>query len=107
MKKTNATIFEFPKDRIVRSVQSKHEEIEKMKAKSLRNYADALSDEMIDNLIGDFDGYGVDVDTDSFTKDLIFLKTALTASIYRSVGMEHPMHPLIDRTVTITKIPSE
>jgi hypothetical protein len=59
-------VYNFPKSKIVRDVASENlEAIKKMKNKSPKNFADSLTQEMIDNILSDFDNCGVDIDSDS------------------------------------------
>ena len=96
-------VYNFPKSKIVRDVASENlEAIKKMKDKSLKNFADSLTQEMIDNILSDFDNCGVDIDSDSFNKDFVFLSAILSATVYRSLDLPHELQSFIDDTVKVS-----
>jgi hypothetical protein len=99
---TSNNVLEFPRHKIVRDGSMNIEELQKMKAKSLKNFADALVQEMTENILMDFDNYGIDIESDTFIKDFHYLVAILSATIYRTVGMEHDLHPFLDTKVKLT-----
>ena len=96
-----ANILQFPKHKIVRERLPDIEEINKLKEKGLQKFADAVSGEVAEHILEHLDSYGIDVENDVFIKDFYFTITILTASIYRSLNIEHPMHSYIDSRVCI------
>ena len=97
----NVNILEFPKDKIVRERLPDIEEINKLKEKGLQKFADAVISDIVDNIQDCLDNYGIDVEDESFIKDFNFTNMILSASIYRSLNIEHPMHEYIDKNVQL------
>ena len=97
----NVNILEFPKDKIVRERLPDIEEINKLKEKGLQKFADAVISDIVDNIQDCLDNYGIDVEDESFIKDFNFTNMILSASIYRSLNIEHPMHEYIDENVQL------
>lgn len=100
-------IVEFPKHKIIRDPIPDIEEIKKMKKKSVRNLADNLANEICDSLITDFDNYGIDTEKDSFVKDFVFLSSIVSATIYRTLEIDHELHEFIDTMVNVVEIDKE
>lgn len=97
-------VVEFPRHKIVRDSSQNLEEVKKLKTKSLENYADAIAQEITENILMDLDNSGLDVETRSFTKDFHFFVGVLTATIYRMMDLEHELHNFIDERVKIVKV---
>ena len=95
------TIVKFPTARIVREVPPNIEEIERAKEKSLQRHAETIVEDLILNIMDALENYGVDVDSDSFERDFTFGADGLRATVYRTFGIEHPLHNFIDTNVQI------
>lgn len=104
---TSNNVLEFPRHKIVRDGSMNIEELQKMKTKSLQNFTDALIQEMTENMLMDFDNYGIDIESDEFIKDFHYLVAILSATIYRTVGMEHELHPFLEEKVKLTFMEDE
>lgn len=102
MTQSTNNIVEFPKHKIVRD-NVNNEELNKMKEKSLTNFADSLTQEITENMLMDFDNSGINIETETFIKDFHFLVGILTATIYRSMDLEHDLQEFIDERVRIVK----
>lgn len=99
---TEDNIVQFPKHKIVRD-NVNNEELNKMKEKSLTNFADSLTQEITENMLMDFDNSGINIETETFTKDFHFLVGILTATVYRSMDLKHDLQEFIDERVRIVK----
>lgn len=97
-------VVEFPKNKIVRDSTQNIEELKKIKTKSLENFADALAQEITENVLMDLDNSGLDTESRTFTKDFHFLVNVLTATIYRMMELEHELHQFIDERVKLVKV---
>lgn len=103
----NVNILEFPKHKIVRERLPDIEEINKLKEKGLQKFADAVTSEIVDNILEHLDNYGIDIEDNTFIKDFYFTTMILSASIYRSLNVDHPMHEYIDNNVQVMEKPEE
>lgn len=95
-------VFKFPENKIVREVPIPLEEVEKVKEKGKMKYADGIVAEVSLGLLQELENYGIDVETEGNTsKDFIFLTDVLKSVIYRTMGIEHPLHSFVDENVAI------
>ena len=97
----DANILQFPKSKIYRERMPDIEEINKLKEKGMQNFADTLVNDISDNILHDLSSYGIDIEDDVFIKDFYFTTMILSAAIYRSLKVEHPMHSYIDTHVQV------
>ena len=103
-----ANILQFPKSKIVREQVPNIEELNKLKEKGIQKFADALVEEITDNILHELNGCGIDIESDVFIKDFYFVNLIMSAAIYRSLDIEHSMHDYIDKHVkVIDKNPDE
>ena len=99
-------ILAFPKNKIVREVPPElEEELAKKKEKSRQNYADAMVEDFVGSLYGELENCGLDTSEVNFQKDFVFAAAALKATVYRNLGIEHPLHKMIDKSVHIRTLP--
>lgn len=96
-------IIEFPRHKIVREVPINSEIIEQAREKGLVNFADAVADDILDNLMRDLENYGVEVEGPVFYKDMSLTADALRATIYRAFGIEHHLHDFIDNSIKVKR----
>ena len=92
-------VIEFPKNKVVRDVPD-----EQLKERSLRQaekLADTIVDEIMGLIIGELDNFLIDVEDKKSTKDLVLVIDALRATVYRSLGLDHHLHPFIDKNVKL------
>jgi hypothetical protein len=95
-------IVAFPKHKIVREVPANVEEIEKAKERSTQNFAEDIMEDLISNIYAELENYGLNVDNEHFEKDFSFAADALRSTIYRTLGIKHPMQEFIETSVTMT-----
>jgi hypothetical protein len=96
-------VLEFPKSAIIRDTTAQTaEKLVALKERSTQKYADTLIHELIEDLLMSMESCGIDVESDPFKKDFIFTTSILSAAIYRSLDMKHPLHDFIDNTVSMT-----
>jgi hypothetical protein len=93
-------ILQFPKSKIIRENMN-IEYLEKMKETGIKNFADALCDDIEDNVLRELDGCGLDIEAEKFIKDFYFSSTVLKATIYRSLGIEHDLHTFMEENVVV------
>ena len=98
---TEPNVVQFPKNKIVREAIPDIEELNRVKEKGIKNFADTLVSDVSSNLLSDLDNYGIDLDTDSFMKDFHFFIAALTATVYRTLEVDHPLHKFMDESVVV------
>lgn len=104
MNKSN--VLEFPKSKIVRDVTPElDEQIAKKKEKSRLNYAEAMTEDMTAGLYAELENCGIDTTEPAFMKDFAFLAGVMKATVYRNMGLEHPFHSMIDKSVHIRTLP--
>lgn len=97
-------ILSFPKSRIIRDADHNIEELAKLKNNSIRNFADALTDEIAETFIGILSANGIELENEHFTKDFHFLMSIANATIYRTLNIEHKFHSFLDEHVSFTEI---
>lgn len=102
---SDSNILQFPKDKIIRNVDNS-EAVLKLKEKSVQNFADALVQEMSESILLDFSNYGIDTDSAEFAKDFIYISTILSATVYRSLDLKHPLHNFLDEQINIKIVES-
>lgn len=104
---TEPNVVQFPKNKIVRETLPNIEELNRVKEKGIRNFADTLVADVSANILGDLDNYGIDVDNDEFVKDFHFFVATLCATVYRTLGVDHPLHKFMDESVVIVPMDEE
>lgn len=100
---TSADIIPFPNSRIVNPV-SVNEQLNSMKEKGNKNFADDITESISQALMQDFSGYGLETEREDFQKDFIFLVSVLSALIYRNVNLKHDLHTFLDENVQCIKL---
>lgn len=92
-------VIEFPKHKVVRDVPG--EVLEERARRADQKMADAIVEEITSIMVTELDNYFVNVEEDSFTKDLVLVVDALRATVYRQFGFEHHLHPFIEKNIKI------
>ena len=92
-------ILKFPKSKIIREQTQSIEELEKLKVRGTQNFADALIQDIAESILGEFGGVGINMETNEFPKDFQFLVHVLTATVYRSLKLDHSFHDIIDNQI--------
>jgi formiminotetrahydrofolate cyclodeaminase len=67
-------------------------------------FCDEIADDVFQAVFAIISNYGmVPRSTPEFMRDAFFFEEVLQAMLYRMKNIEHPMHELIDKTVTISE----
>jgi hypothetical protein len=96
-------VIEFPRNKIVREPTLIEQDLEEIKQKGRRNYADAIVAGLSSDLHIELENYGVDSSSPPFRKDFYFLMDVLRSVVYRNMNLEHGLHEFIDQTVKVYK----
>jgi hypothetical protein len=104
--KQDSTILPFPRSKIVREILPESEELKRLKAKNTRNFADALVQDLSEEILVALSEVGLDTDGENFNKDFHFFVGTLHSMVYRSLDMEHDLHQFVDEKVRIIKTSS-
>jgi len=97
-------VLQFPKSKIVREIVPDNEEIQKMRQKSKSNLADTIVEDLTEKLLLEMADLGIDTEGDDFIKDFHFLVGVLSATIYRTLDLEHPFHGFLSESVQLIPI---
>ena len=92
-------VIEFPKHKVVRDVPG--DVIDERNRRADLKVADAMVTEITSMIITELDNYCLNIEDESFTKDLVLLVDALRAAIYRQFDIEHHLHPYIEKNVKL------
>ena len=92
-------VIEFPKHKVVRDVPG--EVMEERARRADQKMADAIVEEITSIILTELDNYHVDVEEESFAKDVVLVVDALRATVYRQFGFEHHLHPFIEKNIKI------
>ena len=92
-------VVEFPKHKIVREAPVNNELLEKAQLRSLQNHADAIIEDLVDNIASELENEGIDIDNSQFLKDFSLTVDSLRATVYRNFGLDHPLHSFIDDNI--------
>jgi hypothetical protein len=92
-------VIEFPKHKVVRDLPG--DVIEERNRRADQKMADSIIQELTAIIITELDNYNVNIEDESFTKDLILTVDALRATVYRQFGFEHHLHPYIEKNIKI------
>jgi hypothetical protein len=92
-------VIEFPKHKVVRDVPV--EVMEERARRADQKMADAIVEEITGIVLTELDNYHVEIEEESFAKDLVLVVDALRATVYRQFGFEHHLHPFIEKNIKI------
>ena len=92
-------VIEFPKHKVVRDLPGNV--IEERQRRADQKMADSIVEELTGIIITELDNYNVNIEDESFTKDLVLVVDALRATVYRQFGFEHHLHPYIEKNIKI------
>ena len=92
-------VIEFPKHKVVRDVPG--DVIDERNRRADLKVADAMVTEITSMIITELDNYCLNIEDESFTKDLVLLVDALRAAIYRQFDIDHHLHPYIENNVKL------
>lgn len=97
-----STIIEFPKTNIRAIGQEKSlDEVREKISHAKEEYVNALVDHHCSTLLANISLSGIEIDCDAFMKDFAFTVETVRSSMYRSVGLEHPLHEQIDQAMEV------
>ena len=97
-------IVSFPKHKIIREGIQNNEELEKVKAKGTLNFADSIVHDMTETILNNLGSIGLDTESETFSKDFHFLVCILSATVYRTLNLEHPFHEFISEHVNFKEV---
>jgi hypothetical protein len=97
-------VYQFPKSKIVRDVPQDMEEVEKIRTKGKKNYADGMAEELTVIVLTEMENFGMETTHPGFQKDFIFLNDVIKCAIYRSMGLSHGLHEFIDEHVEVVNM---
>ena len=92
-------VIEFPKHKVVRDLPGNV--MEERQRRADQKMADSIVEELTGIIITELDNYNVNIENESFTKDLVLTVDALRATVYRQFGFEHHLHPYIEKNIKI------
>ena len=92
-------VIEFPKNKVVRDIPG--QVLEERQKRADQKMADGIVEEVTAMVITELDNYFVNIEDESFTKDLVLMVDALRATVYRQFGFEHHLHPFIEKNIKI------
>ena len=92
-------VIEFPKHKVVRDLPGNV--MEERQRRADQKMADSIVEELTGIIITELDNYNVNIEDESFTKDLVLTVDALRATVYRQFGFEHHLHPYIEKNIKI------
>ena len=92
-------VIEFPKHKVVRDVPGNV--MEERQRRADQKMADSIVEELTSIIITELDNYNVNIEDESFTKDLVLTVDALRATVYRQFGFEHHLHSYIEKNIKI------
>lgn len=98
-----STIIEFPKVNI-RSLGPEEKSLDEVQEKishAKEEYVNALVDHHCSTLLANISLSGIEIEKDEFMKDFAFTVETVRSSMYRSVGLPHPLHEQIDEVMEI------
>ena len=79
--------------------------MEELKKEGKLNFADSLTDQLMNMLLENLHDVGIDITTPTFVKDISLTTSILRAAIFRNFELDHPMHQFIDRFVAMAPVP--
>lgn len=103
-----ANILEFPKSAIVRDTTAQtNERIAAAKEAGTKNFADAIGNDLAEEMAINLSSCGIDIETEQFQKDFTLMFAVMAGMIYRAVDLTHPIHPFMDESVKTVAVQDE
>lgn len=97
-----STVIEFPKTNIRAIGQEKSlDEVQAKISHAKEEYVNALVDHHCSTLLANISLSGIEIEKDEFMKDFAFTVETVRSSMYRSVGLDHPLHEQIDQAMEV------
>ena len=92
-------VIEFPKHKVVRDIPGNV--LEERARRADQKMADSIVEEITAIIITELDNYNVNIEEESFAKDVVLMVDTLRAAVYRQFGFEHHLHPYIEKNIKI------
>lgn len=92
-------VITFPKHKRDTPPQTK-EEFAKELLNSKMDYANELCDHYASQLVNKFAQHGFEIEGEQFMKDFAFTVETMRSNLYRSLGVTHPFHEMIDEATS-------
>jgi uncharacterized protein YllA (UPF0747 family) len=100
---SNKKVLKFPEFKgeatFPTSIQESLEHVEEVR----KQYCEEISSDVFDAALTVINNYGLTVKANEiFIKDAVFLEEAIKAFVYRFKRLHHPLHEIIEQTITIS-----
>lgn len=92
-------VIEFPKHKVVRDIPGNV--LEERARRADQKMADAIVSDITAIILTELDNYDVNIEEESFAKDVVLMVDTLRAAVYRQFGFEHHLHPYIEKNIKI------
>ena len=92
-------VIEFPKHKVVRDIPGNV--LEERARRADQKMADAIVSDLTAIILTELDNYDVNIEEESFAKDVVLMVDTLRATVYRQFGFEHHLHPYIEKNIKI------
>jgi hypothetical protein len=92
-------VIEFPKHKVVRDIPGNV--LEERARRADQKMADAIVSDLTAIILTELDNYDVNIEEESFAKDVVLMVDTLRAAVYRQFGFEHHLHPYIEKNIKI------
>lgn len=96
------SIINFPKGKGFTNPQETLEGINEKITQAKIQYIDTLVDHHAGQLLHAIAMSGFDIEDDVLMKDFAFTVETIRSLMMRSMGMDHPLHSVVEETVSIT-----
>ena len=93
-------IVQFPRKYM--GIAPKVTNFDAMKLNQELQFADELTDGIMDSMIHNMDENGIEITDPGFIQDIAFLSESIKATIYRDSGFTHPFQNLIELIANVT-----
>ena len=100
-KKPEGKVIQFPKNKMSKSgikIDNKAHEIRENII-----FTENLCEALVVNMIHNMSENGMNVDSENFIRDTSFLIDLVKSTIYRDLGMVHPMKEFVDMVTSVSK----
>lgn len=100
-------VIKFPKENPRINAQETLSDVQKKIDKAKEKYVNSLVDHHCSQLLAGISLSGIEIETDEFMKDFAFTVETVRSSMYRSMGIEHPLHEQIDEAIDVVEAEEE
>lgn len=98
-----STVIKFPKHNPRITPDQSLEQVQEKIVQAKEKYINALVDHHSSQLLAGISLSGLDIDTDEFMKDFAFTVETIRSTMYRSMGMDHPLQESIDEVINVVE----